>query len=494
MGNTTAHRYLAESYATFSPRVSGQAVELVAGASVEYNDSEDDFLEGEEFPSDRLRYPGSAGRVTDYDGGSTGYNLVSFFSRANANIGERFIVSGAFRFDGSSRFGENNRYGVFPSASVAWMLGNESFFRRFEDQELTDDNFASKSRYGRANYGEEAGLGPTGLANPDLKWETTQEYDIGLDAQFFNGRLGFVADYYRKKTNDLLIERPIPSEGGLTTTWSNIGGIENKGWELAVNSTNVRPSDANGFRWESNFNVAANRNRVTELFDDQPFTTGFYNRVQEGQPLGAFYTLRFLGVDPLTGDAIFDDVNGDGDITADDETIVGSPHPDYFGGIGNTLSWRGLSLRAFVQFALGQEIFNAMREFADDGGRFSDNKFADVMKRWQQPGDITDVPRASSRNRSGAGTPSSRWIEDASYWRLQELTVSYNLPRRVSSLAGLRESRVFLTGYNLFTWTDYSGYSPEANSGGSNTNTFLGTDYYAAPLARTFSIGVSGAW
>jgi hypothetical protein len=315
-----------------------------------------------------------------------------------------------------------------------------------------------------------------------------------MDLFLFSGRVGIIADWYNKNTEDLLIARPVTSTSGVTSFWDNIGNIRNRGWELALTTTNFQSSNANGFRWTSEFNVSHNKNTVTKLHNGEPFLAGFVNRVEEGQPLGAFYTLRFIGVDPATGNAIFDDTNGDGEITADDRVIIGDPHPDYYGGLNNTWSWRGLDLRAFFQFSQGNDVWNGMREFSDDGGCNFDNKFASVLRGWKQPGDITDVPRASWFCESGADIESSRWMEDGSYIRLQEVTLGYRLPTRVAGLANLSEARIYVTGRNLKTWTDYSGYNPDVNSFGSNTNLSLGTDFYAYPLARSWAIGVSGSW
>jgi hypothetical protein len=235
---------------------------------------------------------------------------------------------------------------------------------------------------------------------------------------------------------------------------------------------------------------------VTKLFRNEPFTTGTY-RVAVGDPIGAFYAIRFLGVDPATGDAIFDDVDGDGDITAGDRVVIGSPHPDYWGGFTNTFTVGGFDLRSFLQFAQGQMIYNSIGLYANDAGYYPDNKFRSVLRRWQQPGDITDEPRASYDGTSGAAAlpaANSRHFEDGSYIRLQEITLGYRLPARLLGNAGLSEGRVYVSGRNLYTWTDYRGYNPDVNSNGSGENYFLGEDFYAYPTARSFSIGISSTW
>lgn len=511
-GNTTVSRYVAETYMQYD--VPGQrfgALSLVGGSGVEYNSRENDFLQGEGFGSTQFRYPGNAGKVTSYDGGRTDNNLASFFSRANWALNDRYFASASIRMDGSSRFGDNNRYGVFSSGSIGWALSDESWLSAIKkvgdlklrvsygetgNQGIADD-YAPLARFGRANYSDVPGIAPSSLANPDLKWETTREFDVGVDFSMLQGRVGIVADYFKKKTDDLLVSRPITSTSGFTSVYDNIGNIENRGWEFQLSTEPIRESKVGGLNWSSDFNISFLKNEVTALYRNEPFNAGIrsLNRVEVGQPLGAFQTLRFKGVDPQTGDAIYDDVNGDGDITADDRVIVGSPHPDYFGGFTNTISWKGFDFRSFVQFTQGNKVFNAIRIFADDGGYYFDNKLRDSYeKRWKKPGDIAEQPRLSYDGTSGARDVSSRFVEDGSYIRLQELTLGYRLPRSWARTLNMDEARFFVSGRNLVTWTDYTGYNPDVNSNGSSATISLGTDFYAYPLARTLSFGVRGSW
>ena len=272
--------------------------------------------------------------------------------------------------------------------------------------------------------------------------------------------------------------------------------MKNSGYELAISTINLEPIESDGFRWTTDFNISWNKNEVTKLFRDEPFSVGYYSvsRVEVGHPLSAFYTLRFLGVDPATGDAIYDDVNGDGSIGSADRVYVGSPHPDYWGGLTNQVTWRGFDLKGFVQFVQGQMIFNGINVFANDGGYYFDNKFRKVLDSWKEPGDITDMPRASYDANSGADLISSRYFEDGSYIRLQEITLGYRLPMQALGGIGMTEGRIYVSGRNLYTWTDYDGYSPDVNSPGSSSNTSLATEFYAYPLPRTIMVGISGAW
>lgn len=510
-GTTSSDRYVLESFATYDrPTGIATSLALTAGTSVEWNDKETNFIRGEGFSSEEFQYPGNAARNTEYDADWTGHNLASFFGRANATFLDRYLLTTSVRVDGSSRFGENNKWGVFPAASLGWNVTDEAFATTLADyadlklrasygltgnQDIFDD-FAPLARFGRANYGDISGIAQTSFANPDLRWESTREYDLGFDLSLLERRLTIIGDWYEKTTFDLLLNRPITSTSGQTTIFENVGNMKNTGVELNVSTINLQGGERS-LGWTTDLNISWNDNEVTRLFRNEPFNTGGYdaNRVAVGLPLGAFHALRFTGVDPATGDAMYDDVNGDGSITSDDRVIVGSPHPDSWGGMTNTLTWGGFDLRSFLQYAQGQTIFNAISVFADDAGYYYDNKFRRVLDRWQQPGDITDQPRASFDGTSNAvGLISSRYFEDGSYVRLQEVTLGYRLPEQLLGNVRMREGRIYVSGRNLATWTDYSGYNPDVNSSGSSANVSLGLEFYAYPLARTFTIGFSGTW
>ena len=510
IGNNTANRYVIEGFVDARPQIGPQwSLGLTGGASVEWNGSELDFLDGIGFAGDQFQYAGNAATVTVYDGSWTGHNLVSFFTRANATWKDKYLFTGSLRADGSSRFGEHNRYGVFPAVSFGWQISREPFMEglaRHGDLKLRasygvtgnqdiSDNFAPLSRFARANYGGTAGIGQRNFGNPDLRWEQTHELNLGFDLLVMKERFSILADWYRKETQDLLLDRPISATSGQTTVLQNIGSMENKGFELQLGGAILRPAPK-GLRWDANFNIAWNHNKVLKLYENQPIPVGGYDvgRIEVGHPMAAFYTLHFTGVDPATGDAVFEDVNHDGVINDDDRVYVGSPHPKYWGGFTNDLSWGRFELRGFLQFVQGQTIFNAISVFANDGGYYYDNKFKRALNRWQQPGDVTNEPRASFDGTSGADLISSRMMEDGSYWRLQELTLGYNLPAYISNALQMKDARLYVSGRNLYTWTKYSGYSPDVNSAGSSTNTELSTEFYAYPSARSFMIGLSGAF
>ena len=320
------------------------------------------------------------------------------------------------------------------------------------------------------------------------------------------GRISLTADYYEKRTDDLLLERPISGTSGFASVFDNVGGVLNKGWELGLTTVNIDSRKTDGFRWTTTLNLGRNINRVTALFNNQPFNEGIrdINRVAVGEQLGAFYTLHFTGVDPQTGDAIFEDRNHDGAITADDQTIVGSPWPDWTGGFTSTMNFKGFDLTGFLVINQGAEIFNAMRIFADNGGCTFDNQFTNVLQRWQKPGDVTNVPRASYDCASGADIISDRYVEDGSYWRLQDLTMGYRLPGEGGRRARVRVGPVLRLGAQpvhgdrlhrvLAGREQQRRNNVDSGSLATSSEIGLGTDFYAYPQPRTWTFGIQAGW
>lgn len=528
LGNSQGRRTLLEGFLTVDRFIGVHEVSLTGGASVEKNDRETSFLRGEGFTSPDLHWPTNAARPIDVDGTRWEHNLLSYFSRATYSFDDRYVLNASLRRDGSSRFGQNDRFGVFPAISAAWLLSNESFMQDMgtisnlrlrgswgETGNEAIGNFQFLGLYESAGYSDIPGIAPDRPANPDLKWEKTQEWNIGFDLGLLSDRFGIVGEIYSKNTTDLLLNRPITGTSGFTSILANVGEMRNRGWELSLQTMNIRAAQAGGLEWTTEFNVTRNRNEVTKLFspDDgpgEPFNTGLYdaNRVQEGQPLGAFHLTNFVGIDPATGNALYADLDEEGNLqydasgdlittlspTSSDRMIVGSPHPDYFGGLRNSVSWGSFDFSAFLEFSQGAEIYNAMRRFADDGGYYFDNKFGDVLDYWTPDNPNASSPRPSYFGESGARLNSSRFVEDASFVRLQDITLGFRLPAAVASLARVQNARIYVSGKNVKTWTDYTGYSPDVNSGGSGSTASLGTDFYAYPLARTFTIGFQGTW
>ena len=500
------NRYTLEGFGTYQMgSEAGSSLTVVGGGSVEYNNGNANFIRGEGFSSPQLQYVGSATSIVSFSGvPNADHNLESFFARANYSYKDRYLLQGSLRADGDSRFGPNNRWGYFPAVAAGWVLSDEPFMGDFKDKfgslklrgsfGETGNNsipsFEYLSTYFSSPYGTLPGISPLAIGNPNIKWESTREWDGGLDWSPFNGRISIIADYYHKLTTDLIVDRPILGVSGYTDYFDNIGEAVNRGFEFGLNTQNFRPKNSSGFAWSTDFNISFNHNEVTKLYNNQPVPgTNFreISRVAVGQPLGEFYVRHFKGVDPETGDAIY--AGG-----TDSLINAGSPQPKFWGGLGNTVSYKGLELRGFLEFSQGAKVFNLVRIFADDGGYHYDNKYTYALNRWQQPGDITNEPRASFDGTSGGNEVSDRFIEDGSYLRIQEITLSWKLPPHLLAGRGLDNAKLYVSGHNLHNFTKYTGYDPDVNSNGATANIDLGTDYYAYPRARTFTFGVSSQW
>ena len=479
-------------------------IEVLTGYSFEMFQRRSQFAEGIDFPGSYFQYILDAGTIRSAEARATDRGINSYFGQMRYNYDYRYIVSLSGRFDGSSKFGPNNRYGFFPAVSLAWRLSEESFFKDLNSPinelrlrssfGITGNDgipdFAYMDLYrGRANYRQQAGIAPTGIPNPDLKWETTTQINVGADIEFFEERIALAVDYYHNVTTDLLFNRPVSMTSGFTSVTSNIGELENKGIEVSLTTVNVKTSQ---FNWETKFNLSHNKNKILSLYKDQnllDLDRYSPSAVIVGEPMSVFYGFRSLGVDPSTGDIVWDDIDGNGIINSDDRTIIGDPNPIFTGGFTNSLFYGPFELNFFIQFSYGNDIFNATRIFIE-AMRGPDNQSTAILDRWREPGDITDIPRATETDPNANNRISSRFVEDGSFARLKNLTLSYNMPRQWIERIGVRSARVFFTGANLITLTNYSGMDPEANYRGNN-NLQRATDFFTYPQARTYTIGLN---
>ncbi len=499
--------YTTNNFFTFD-RAFGDVHNLEAVLGMSYQRSQRDVtsLQARGFPTDELSTIANAAEPIFTSSLEDGFSFLSYFMRATYKLSDRYILSASGRVDGSSKFGADNRYGVFPAVSAGWIISNEpwldnnltlSFLKLRASWGLTGNaplaNFGSLGLWVGNNYTTVSGLTPATLPSPDLKWENTEQYNIGLDIGLFRDRLTLELDYYKKLTDDLLLSRPLPGISGYTSIFENVGEIENEGFEAVLRSRNL----VGTFSWSTDFNIAFNENRVTRLQSDADIIAGV-NRVREGEPLGVFVMRRYAGVDPQNGDALYDD--GEGGTTASfnaaPNLVVGDPTPDFVGGMSNTLSYKGFDLNFFFQFVVGNDVYNSAGRFqSNNASGFVDNQTKDQLNRWRQPGDITDVPRAQLVSNIGNNT-SSRYLSDGAYLRLKSASIGYNIPSRLLQEVGLRSLRVYISGFNLWTLTDYEGWDPEVNFIGTgrsttNQNIIQGVDFYTAPQERTVSFGVN---
>ncbi|SHI03047.1 TonB-linked outer membrane protein, SusC/RagA family [Chryseolinea serpens] len=482
------------------------SLQVIAGNTIQKNTYQVTSLSGQQFPTNSLETIASAATQT---GTSTKAEsaLLSYFGKASATWNQRYTLDASFRADASSRFGVSNRWGYFPAVGAAWRLGEERFIKDlgiFDELKLRASvgktgNQAGISEYasiglwqGGNNYTDSPGTAPLQLANPNLSWEETRQWNVGLDLGFFRDRLTFDINYYDKYTSGLLLNVPVPLKSGYSSLLQNYGAVSNKGFELTVTGDIIRSAD---FQWTSSFNISTNKNKIEKLA--APFTAGSRDifRLQEGIPLYSFWIYKQLYVDPQTGDAVYDDKGNDG-ITVADRQIVGNAWPDFYGGFTNTLRYKAFDLNAFFYFEKGAQIMNMNRFFLVHGGTQSNIGYIpEQLERWQKPGDITDIPRmttvASSNNYGGTvQNLSSRYLEDGSFIRLRTVSLGYNVPKALLSKYRVASLRLYVQGTNLWTGTGYSGLDPEVNSqsGVGNTKNF---DWATVPQPRTVQVGLN---
>jgi TonB-linked SusC/RagA family outer membrane protein len=349
-------------------------------------------------------------------------------------------------------------------------------------------DFQSLGLYGgNANYGGQSGIYPSQLPNDNLKWETTTQRNIGLDFSFLKERFGITIDIYSNKTKDLLLDRPVSLTSGYASIMDNIGELENKGFEFTLTSQNLRKA----VKWSTNLNFSVARNKVTKLYNDQPIIISSWgnSRIVVGEPIGIFWAHNSLGVDPSSGDIVFEDVNNDGLITADDMKKVGSPHPDFTSGMTNTFEYGNWEMSIFLHLVYGNEVYNSPRMWIE-AMKGSDNQTTEIIRRWRQPGDITDIPRVTETDPNNNNRPSSRFIEDGSFLRVKNVSVSYRFNPDILKKIHVSYARVYVSVQNLFTFTKYTGMDPEVNYAGTD-NLVLGTDFFTFPQARGFTAGLN---
>jgi len=456
--------------------------------------------------------------------------LTSFIGRANYRLLEKYLFTFTFRADGSSVFGQDKKWGYFPSGAVAWRMSDEKFIKNIDvisDLKLrvsygaagnqAINPYQSQSQYSTNSYGlggtRVVGISPNNIANTLLGWESTTTADGGLDFGLWNNRVTLTADYYYKKTTNLLYSVTIPSTSGFTTMLQNIGSLENKGIELLLSTTNISHKN---IRWTTSFNFSANRNKILDLGAVKYQLTGNVSSslypggqnssiLQVGQPIGSFYGYVFGGIwqsqsDILKsgtkqsvrpGDPIYKDLTDDSLLTAQgDKTIIGHALPKFTYGFTSNLTVGRFNLFVLVQGVYGADILNE-NKIEGENGTTVDNKFAYVASEsWTGAGTSNRLPSVGSTLRRGLGVTSDV-IEDGSYARVKTITLSYDLP--LPKLTNVfKSASIYVTGQNLITITHYSGYDPEVNSYGNSSGNYtsLNTDYNPYPNVRTYMAGI----
>jgi len=517
-----------ENTLNYKRQVFGSALDLLGGFTAQKSRGESLNAANRQFSNDLLGVYG-LGSGTQPQVPTLSYNdwaLLSWLGRANYNFRDRYLFTLTGRADGSSRFGANNKWGFFPSAAFAWRLIDEGFMKNqkvFSDAKLrlsygvtgnqeiglynslatlSGNNYA----FGGTNV---VGYAPNSSApNPDLKWETTRQSNVGLDLGWFDNRISASIDAYRSTTRDLLLSVDLPAQSGYSTQLRNVGSVQNTGLELQLNTINFASEK---FGWRSSLSAAKNNNKVLDLgiAKQIPYTGdkgisgqtgGAVMVIKVGEPLSSFYGLRTNGLyqqgdpcplttkrptlDCVPGEYRYVDSNGDGKIDANDRVILGNGQPDWYGGFTNEFNVGPFNANVFFQGSFGNEILNGPAINTRNVSNLS-NQTVDALRRWTPTNTNTNVPRAN------VNRPRELYdvhVEDGSYIRLQSLSLAYRLPS--SLIKNAESARIVVTGQNLLTWTDYSGFDPEVNSFGGDARA-RGVDLGAYPRARTWNFGFS---
>lgn len=517
--------YLVEGTLNYQNEISNHFnLNLLGG--VTYQEFATELISGQAqgFPSDGFRVHSLQTGISATNLAMTNkskHQLLSYLARANLTYDDKYLFTGTIRADGSSRFGEGNKYGYFPSVALGWRLSEEFFS---DSESLTDlklrvsygitgneaiGNYTSLSLLGfggQAILGDNlvSGISPIQIANPDLKWERTEEFDIGLDYELWEGRLRGSVDYYIKNTSDLLMNLPIPITSGFETSLQNVGEVQNKGLEFEIHFSS---NHSHNFMWSSSFNLSTVDNEVKDLGPLQQIRQGHpwlffpdFTVIQEGDPINAYYGYQVEGVfqmdddiansaQPLAkpGELKYKDINGDGQITPADQKVLGSPFPDVTFGWRNNFSYKNFDLNIFINASIGNEVYNGNATDSFYPVSFRRNRIADhYLNRWSPDNPTNKYPSFLPPEVSYGDINNSLSVQDASYLRIQNVMLKYNIPTGTRAI--LRNANIYISVENLLTITDYEGYNPDVSSFG-DSNIVL--DYNAYPLARVYSLGLN---
>jgi TonB-linked SusC/RagA family outer membrane protein len=474
----------------------------------------------------------NADQLSNSDSNISEWSLYSLLSRIQYDFNSKYLLSASLRADASSRFGSDNKWGYFPSISAGWRISQEEFLQKVSwlNELKLRTSYGLTGNFQIGNYEQiaslaidsyitgnpgqlQTGLSPNRIANPDLSWEKTEMFNIGLDVEIFKKQLAFTLEYYNSNTKDLLLDVPVPHHTGFITSLQNVGEVNNKGFEATVNFS---PDLGNNFKWNSSFNISKNTNKVVALGPgntDIIITAGTANSyfiTRVGEPIGSYFLLVQDGVfetqeqlnqyphfsNAKVGDFRFIDVDGDGVLDVNkDRAIVGNYAADFTYGFSNSFKYKGFDLNVAFQGTYGGEILNLSRRYiANSEGNFNNTR--EMLNRWQSeanPGD-GNTNRANRKAQGNNGRTSTWHIEDGSYLRLQNLSFGYSLPKLYVKKIGFSNVRVYLSGNNLYTWSNYTGYNPEVSGASGSGQLTPGLDYGVYPLAKTYSLGFNASF
>lgn len=527
-GTVSTLTLLNENTLTFKKTYGKHAINAVGGFSSQRTDINSLNISAIDFNNDLFGYNNyDIARGADISTNFSEFVFFSYLARVNYIYNEKYLFTLTGRADGSSKFGENNKWGYFPSASIAWRLSEEPFIQNLG----LFNSLKFRASYGiignesigpflsqallvpiQLAFNDQLALGfePFIFPNSDLRWESTEQINIGLDASLFEDRLSITADFYTKNTFDLLLTTDVPFYTGFANVFSNVGDLKNEGFEFAFTSYNF----VKEFQWTSSFNIAFNENTITNLAgrNNIPnsgaglFGIQSWALLTEGEAVGRFYGLltdgifqigenvegtpRFAGEPPLQpGDRKFKDLNGDGVINDQDRTFIGSAQADFSFGLNNTFSWKGLDLGIFIQGAYGNDIVNFNKFLTERVNPTSNVSLEFYANRWTPENPSNVYPRVNADPALNRSFISDAEVENGSYARLKTITLGYSLPLRLIEQLRFSKVRIYGTGKNLYTLTEYSGFDPEVSHFGQSAAN-LGADLGGFPNTRSFLVGV----
>jgi TonB-dependent starch-binding outer membrane protein SusC len=500
---------------------------ILAGNTLQESKTEllSGFREGFVYNDEFLQYL-DAGSSNDQSRGTLQeWSLASFFGRINYAFDDKYLLSANTRLDGSSRFGSSNRWGIFPSVSAGWRISEESFFNvqaindlkvraswgQLGNQDIGLYAFSSNLQqtfYALGNPQElNVAYFPAADYNPDVKWETTTQQDIGLDLFAFNYKLFVAADYYVKNTTDMLLILPQPMTSGFSNTgYENLGEVQNKGWEFQL----LWKDNIGEIRYNIGANLATLHNEVISLGTmSEPITAGLFfdmsTRTEVGHSIREFYGYVTDGVfqnqaeidahatqvGAVPGDIRFRDLNDDGAIDSDDRDFIGNPYPDFFYGLSAGLEYKHFDLSLLFQGQQGNDIYNATAFWLTNSG-YNYNKGTAILDRWTGAGTSNFEPRVTTVDINQNTRGSDRYIEDGSYLRLKNLQLGFTLPEQVGTKLGISNARIYFSGYNLLTITDYTGYDPEVGAARATLgDRTVGFDEVTYPQSKSYILGLN---
>lgn len=513
--------YLWDNYFLFDHTFAEKhRVGLMAGMSAQWNTN--DYLNAQKnvFMFDNVHEMDNGEEMYAIGGNETEWALLSYMARVNYSYEDRYLLTATIRRDGSSRFGKKHRWGTFPSVSVAWRASQEKWFPKNDyindlkvragygvtGSQASVGNYSYLASYNTSVYpfgissGNQTALVSSTLANPYIHWEEVAQTNIGFDASLFNSRVMFSFDAYLKETRDMLVKASIPITSGFedtTTTYTNAGKVRNQGIEMSLHTINLTGE----LGWKTNLTATYNKNKIKDLNSDVPYyinqiNNSYVTMLAKDYPINVFYgyvtdgifqnqsEVNTHAVQPGAepGDIRFRDLNNDGVINDSDRTVIGNPNPSWLFSMNNSLSYKGFELSVFLQGIAGNKIYNA-NNIDNTGMAAAYNQTTDVLKRWQGEGTSNSMPRAVFGDPNQNTRVSDRFVENGSYLRLKNITLSYTFPKQWLQKAQIENARLSLSCENVATITGYSGFDPEVGINGIDQNRY--------PISRTFSLGLN---